>query len=206
MSAASSTSLSLVVLLFVILLPIVPAYFLFKALPSSSASVGGPLQGLQIKLGGAFAGYFAVVLLVFFTHSIWAPPPVFQVWELDGTVTDESGAPIQRLDPKDINLLPPLFQGEPNGAFKLTFVTTSTPAGGGVEYPRLSVSHENFREVTLSLDPSALSQRSDLGANPDTAHRRIEISHIALPKADLPPYSAAGQPPTPIPAGQEHQP
>ena len=37
--------------------PIVPAYLLFKALPST-AIVTGLLHGFKIDLGGAFAGYF----------------------------------------------------------------------------------------------------------------------------------------------------
>lgn len=47
-----------------ILLPILPAYLLFKTLPADAA-VEGPWNGLKIKLGGAFGGYFLLVLIVF---------------------------------------------------------------------------------------------------------------------------------------------
>ena len=42
-----------------ILLPFIPAFILFKELPSD-ASVSGLFQGLKLKLGGAFAGFFAI--------------------------------------------------------------------------------------------------------------------------------------------------
>jgi hypothetical protein len=63
----------------IILLPVIPAFLLFKALPSSDADLSGPLKGFTIKLKGAFAGYFATVLLILATHSVWNPPPAYQV-------------------------------------------------------------------------------------------------------------------------------
>lgn len=49
-------------MLLVLLLPLIPAFVLFRFLPSA-ANVEGPFKGLTIKLGGAFAGYFVTVLL-----------------------------------------------------------------------------------------------------------------------------------------------
>ena len=43
------------------LLPLVPAYLLFRALPSQ-AEISGPFKGMTVKLGGAFAAYFLVFL------------------------------------------------------------------------------------------------------------------------------------------------
>ncbi len=47
----------------IVLCPLLPAFILFKFLPTE-AKVEGPWQGLKIKLGGAFGGYFLLVLLV----------------------------------------------------------------------------------------------------------------------------------------------
>jgi hypothetical protein len=186
-------SLGLLTLACIVLLPIVPAYFLFKALPSS-ASVTGPLQGLQVKLGGAFAGYFAVLLVVTYTHPIWAPAPVYQVWEVSGQVTDDTGTAIQPLDIKDFELQPPTFQANRGGTFKLAFSTVPAPAGGGIEYPNLTISHPNFAPVVIPLEPSAMKELGkSLGLVRDEGTRRITINHIALHK--LPAYTAAGPPP-----------
>lgn len=47
----------------ILLLPIIPAYILYKFLPASDTDVSGPYKGLSIKLKGAFAGYFLLVLV-----------------------------------------------------------------------------------------------------------------------------------------------
>jgi hypothetical protein len=49
-------------LLITILAPLIPAYVLYRQLPAKT-SVVGPFKGLSIKLSGAFAGYFLLVLL-----------------------------------------------------------------------------------------------------------------------------------------------
>lgn len=51
----------LYVLAAVMLLPLIPAFLLYKFLPSRT-SVGGPFKGLNIKLTGAFGGYFLLVI------------------------------------------------------------------------------------------------------------------------------------------------
>jgi len=68
--------MDLIYLAATILVPIVPAAFLFKALPSkpgSTGSITGRFQGMELKFGGAFAGYFAIFFLVFHNYDILAP-------------------------------------------------------------------------------------------------------------------------------------
>jgi hypothetical protein len=64
----------LLVLTTIVMLPLVPAFILFKLLPSR-AVVKGPLAGLDVSLGGAFGGYVALTVFVatFFAHSIDKP-------------------------------------------------------------------------------------------------------------------------------------
>jgi hypothetical protein len=55
----SSSFLLILVTLF--LLPLIPAFLLYKFLPSKSTATG-PFKGLNLKLSGAFAGYFILLL------------------------------------------------------------------------------------------------------------------------------------------------
>lgn len=52
----------LVYLLAILLLPLIPAFILYKTLPAET-NVKGPFKGLTINLSGAFAGYFLLVLI-----------------------------------------------------------------------------------------------------------------------------------------------
>jgi hypothetical protein len=55
------TSSFLFIFLIIFLLPLIPAFLLYKFLPSKSTA-SGPFKGLNIKLSGAFAGYFILLL------------------------------------------------------------------------------------------------------------------------------------------------
>ncbi|MEA2336687.1 MAG: hypothetical protein QOE82_694 [Thermoanaerobaculia bacterium] len=100
---------TIVILSFVVLLPLVPAFLLFKLLPSR-AVVKGPLAGLNVNLGGAFGGY--VALTVFVTTvasnaSMLKPPKAPDpVWHVRGTIQleQEDGSVDQNIKFK---LLPP---------------------------------------------------------------------------------------------------
>jgi hypothetical protein len=47
----------------ILCLPILPAFVIYKFLPESSTEVDGPYKKLNLKLRGAFAGYFLLVLI-----------------------------------------------------------------------------------------------------------------------------------------------
>ena len=52
----------LFVFLIIFLLPLIPSFLLYKFLPSKSTA-SGPFKGLNVKLSGAFAGYFVLLLV-----------------------------------------------------------------------------------------------------------------------------------------------
>jgi hypothetical protein len=89
----------IIYLLIIIIAPVIPAFLLFKFLPKSSANASGPFKGLQIKLGGAFAGYFPVFLLLIlkiYPDLKCAPdcPPCPEragKFEINGIATDSTG-------------------------------------------------------------------------------------------------------------------
>lgn len=51
------------VLAAILLIPLIPAFLIYKFLPASDTDVSGPYQGLSLKLKGAFAGYFLLVIV-----------------------------------------------------------------------------------------------------------------------------------------------
>jgi hypothetical protein len=51
------------VLAAILIIPLVPAFIIYKFLPASETDVSGPYQGLSLKLKGAFAGYFLLVIV-----------------------------------------------------------------------------------------------------------------------------------------------
>ena len=82
--------LSILYLLTGFLVPLIPAYILYKTLPAET-SVSGPFQGLKINLSGAFGGYFLLVLIAF----------AFSLKLLN----DNSLKRIQRLDTQNATLM-----------------------------------------------------------------------------------------------------
>ena len=51
------------VLAAILIIPVIPAFIIYKFLPASDTDVSGPYQGLSLKLKGAFAGYFLLVIV-----------------------------------------------------------------------------------------------------------------------------------------------
>lgn len=101
---------TLALLAAIILLPLVPAYILYKALPSR-AMVAGPFQGVNVKLSGAFGGYFALALLSLAAVKVLLPPasefPKYQEETFSGSVVLEGPLP-EDLDPRllQVSLFP----------------------------------------------------------------------------------------------------
>lgn len=191
--------MGLINLAFVVLLPIVPAYFLFRALPSE-ADVTGPLQGLTIKLGGAFAGYFALLVLVLSTHTFWNPPPVpaSQTWDVEGQVLNDQGQPLESLNGSDILLNPNPVTPKHGGNFHVTFSTIPLPSGGSM-YPTLFIGHlPEFPEAPeIHLDPDSPRLDSSLKLTGDKKTRHIQIQVVL--KKTTKPYTSVGQPPPVVP-------
>lgn len=175
-----------VILSGVLLLPLIPAFILFKLLPST-AVVGGPLQGLRIDLSGAFGAYFALVVLIFSTkNSVWDPVPTYQVWTVTGTVTDSNGAPVAPLGAGDVSLLPPTLT-ESNGWFTID-VPVRPGQGGAPDYPTLAITHAGYETAQITLDPNS-TQPAGTNVSFNTTTHQIQINNLRL--QPLPAYQAA---------------
>jgi hypothetical protein len=113
----------------------------------STGSLTGVWHGLDLQLGGAFAGYFALVLLVLYSHNIWATPMTYVV---TGQLVDENGQPV---DLSTILLTPPPIKTLPDGEFVIYFAPSPGPAGD-IQYPMISFNHKEYAVVNIPLDPS----------------------------------------------------
>ena len=202
--------LMLLLLCTVILLPIIPAYFLFHALPANNAAeVSGPWQGLNLKLGGAFAGYFIVVLMVFSAYQMVKPHDGFQVWDVSGNITDANGQDVGPISAQDFSASPSWLEPPAGGNFHMYVFTRPGNNNGSVDYPVIYIRHGENQIATFSLDP----KRKDQPGHPDitfnTAERKIFINNVSftrvkpyndnLPTIQLAPVNGSAPQPVPNP-------
>lgn len=103
----------------IILLPIIPAYILYTAIPvkvpDKDDEVTGKYQGLNIKLKGAFAGYFILALLLTsFIGTRLMTASEYEYWTVEGVIDiSKAGDP----DLITFTIEPPDQQKYPNGRF-----------------------------------------------------------------------------------------
>jgi len=190
MSEGARQFLSLIWLVLIVLLPVLPAWILFKYLPST-AVVKGPLKGLDINVGGAYAAYFILVVLLLYTRERFVTPALYQVWAVHGTVTDETDdVPLELFKEQDISLIPPELNVYEHGSFSLHFYSSPPPGGQGFEYPELNIGHKNFGNIKILLDPAELKSQKNQrwSANIDESSRQIHLK-IRLHKLPPPPWS-----------------
>jgi hypothetical protein len=110
----------LYVLAVIVLLPLIPAYLLFKTLPSR-AVVKGPLAGLNVSLGGAFGGYVALTVFIatFFAQSIDKPTAL----QIRGRMLFPDGEPTT----VNCEVHPPVFQRPGGSTFVLDMDAGKAP-------------------------------------------------------------------------------
>jgi hypothetical protein len=128
----------LIVLAAIVLLPLIPAFILFKTL-KSSAQVDGPMGGLKVSLGGAFGGYVALTVFIatYFSHM-----PQSTVWHVEGEMKFPEGTP----SVVTCNVHPPEFTRLDDHKFKLDL-----PIAEGGPLPSLVLSAAGYPSQTINL-------------------------------------------------------
>jgi len=146
--------------LVVVLLPLIPAYLLYRVLPSQ-AEVEGPWQGLKIKLTGAFASYFLLVVTLLVTVG---SPPTYDVWTIQGQMRF-SDQPAATFDEGMVRFTvkPPGLTVQPNGRFRFTVFRVPDPSGE----PRLP--------LVIIEHPGYLPYGIDLSEQGDVSQRRRQV-------------------------------
>lgn len=159
------------------LVPLVPAFVLFKFLKSTATTTSEEFYGFRIQLGGAFAAYFVVMMFLLYFFKPYLTPPVGQVvYKLQGQVVDENsqGVPVTA---NNFAVLPqqPMVQPDPNGNF-VVYLLVDPDNGNFKSFPKISVSYRDFLPVNLTLDPN------DPGYNPSEL-KRDEVHHVIYASA-----------------------
>jgi len=138
-----------------LLIPLVPAVVIYRTLPTESAHVAGTFHGMRIKLSGAFAAYFALVLI-----GVWTLPRPsaqssshYQVWRIKGSVT---GADPNIFDyERDIQLrVNPFGERKPDGTFTIDVLCTEDEVGRW-EFPTLSVEGKGYFKQSVDLNDTS---------------------------------------------------
>lgn len=157
-----NTTENLIYIAAAILLPLFPAYILYKSLPART-SVKGPFQGLNIKLSGAFGGYFLLVLVIFgFIFSSPRKPIVqqiikpYEVYKVEGLINIREKKHIEQLS---LSILPSGLTMIPNGTFDFV-IPVRHEQMGTEEFPSLVIDHPEYETETVELREESLSERS----------------------------------------------
>jgi hypothetical protein len=179
-----------------ILLPIIPAILLFKFLPSTG-SVSGPFHGLEIKLGGAFGGYFLLVLVIYFGPR---PTPPYEVWTLKGYIQDEDGTYLPP-DKINMNIQPRSVDYLNDGSFEMD-ILVKRGQSGQVKFPTFMVDWQPaqlFGNATVHLDSASqlFGKKYNLtvsqGSREITITEPIKLQKKVQEKAYIPPAGPVPQ-------------
>lgn len=121
------------------LIPLLPAFILYKFLPNNQVAVSGPFKGLKLDMAGAFAGYFVLILAAYFIvkQMIFEKPVEYEIWTLKGFITDDKKVPLGKERNKpDITVYPPIEID--NG--RLDFPILVRVADKHYDFPGISIS------------------------------------------------------------------
>jgi hypothetical protein len=199
----------LIYLAVAILLPIAPAYLLYKVLPSqttvenkglaSQTTVEGPWKGLFIKLSGAFAGYFLVFLAAMSFVMTRSQPPTarYEIWDVKGRINWDQNS--GEADPQHVRLklFPASYEVHGDGSFDIK-VASEVADTGARTFPTLFIEYPGFQTISIDLNESQGKFGQQVKSLlRDAAARRIAVSDaIELKKKpQLPRYDPSNLPP-----------
>jgi hypothetical protein len=143
--------------------PFLPAFILFKTLPNK-AFVKGPFHGLRIDLGGAFAGYFVLVVFVCtYLFSVRPPAPdPGEMWLVKGHLrlapSDSS-----RVEQTVIQTFPPANIAN-DGEFTIYILRKTDPNVGGKRFPDLLFALSGHQYVTIHIEDELAKRSPGYGA------------------------------------------
>jgi len=176
------------------LLPIVPAYVLFKTL-KSNARVTGPLAGMKVQLGGAFGAYFIVFLVLFQGLKLDAETFQYHNWKVAGRVEFDTNG--DKPDPHNITsyMKPPMLPIDADGRFEFT-VPIQEFSDGHIEWPTILMEVGGFEQGVVRLAPNLPGWGSELQKlERDSKNRVLNLTQPVTLKAAQTYLAAASETP-----------
>jgi hypothetical protein len=174
----------LIVLSAIVLLPLIPAFILFKTL-KSSAQVDGPLGGLKVSLGGSFGGYVALTV---FIATYFAHMPRTTTWHVEGELQFPEGSP------SVINwqVHPPVFNVDGENKFSIDL-----PIADETKIPSIVIDANGYPSKTINLtDPDGRiggQFKAEKYVSSSTIHLTKPISFTKPGPAYQPPKPEGGK-------------
>ena len=182
----------------VVFFPLIPAYILYKTLPSNT-TVSGPFKGLNINLTGAFGGYFILVLLLlgFVAARFTSSKYEYDSWRIKGSAGFEHGANAPDVRAISLFIRPPNPVINEDGSFEMEVLVKK-----GSDFPFLIVDHPGFKREVVSLrkEPDPYVNAKPYPREYDDKARQITIkTTVLLQQQTRTSYSpSGGQTPQPI--------
>jgi hypothetical protein len=176
------------------LLPLVPAYILFRALPSQ-AEVSGPFKGLTMKLGGAFAGYFLIFLLLWRGLDVEVERYHYHTWTINGSVAMLPADTAPDFHEITSYMRPPDLRVQNDGSFHFE-VPVREDVTGALEWPQLSMELNGYVPAVVHLyrpDQAPTYGVNVLKEQYDSKTRTIDLVDPVTfrPRSAQPPYEPA---------------
>ena len=173
---------NIAILLIIILVPIIPAYLLFRLLPAT-ALVQGPFKGLKIDLSGGFAGYFLLFLVLVGIRASFQSTN-YEEWTAKGRIVQaDASSPIVYVDPRYLTFSTPAVKSDSNGNFSLTFLVTSD---GRYDFPYMYINFPDYNPKAFFLGPKEKDDRNEnLPVSIDMDKKVIDIGTVQLIKSPV---------------------
>lgn len=181
---SEETIVYFILVIMAILVPLIPAYIIYRFLPSKTI-VTGPFKGLNIQLSGAFGGYFLLVLVM--TGFIYSRPPqtTYEVWTIEGNIVlgKEGGV----LKASDISVVPSLIEFPSDKRFRLDVPIKRNQADQLI-FPSLKVQHDGYETASLPIDEKTFVYRGkNYTVITDPKARTLKIDgDIELERSEVP--------------------
>lgn len=162
-----------IMIIVMVLVPIIPAYFIYRYLPNKTV-VKGPFKGLSIHLGGAFGGYFLILLLI--SGFFWAclsRIESYEIWTIEGAV--ELGDHGGNIEDTRFLVKPPNQEVYTDGRFFIKNMLLQKKDRNG--NPSLIIIKEGYNPESLILKESPVSLKGfkDYGIKYLTNDKVIKI-------------------------------